>query len=210
MKALRSMVIELLVLSVLAVALGLGANAVRASAKIPGVIKLTHNYFKTAPKRLATVPDQADQPTSIGAKPVDDLRPTSSAEDAAHLDSPYTIISVAEAAEVFRDPNTELGVNVFIDARGDAAFEDGHIPGAVQCDHYNLDLYIDNVLDYAQGADKVIVYCNGGDCIDSMSVCADLEDMGISIDSIYLFVGGWEAWVAAKLPVATGSQDGGE
>ncbi len=209
MKSLRSIVTELVVLSMLAVALGLGANAVRASAKKPGVIKLTHNYFKTPPKRQPKAADRATGATIIGVKSPDDTEVKSAVEEVGHIDSPYTIVSVNEAAEVFRDPNTALGVNVFVDARGDGPFAEGHIPGAVQCDHYNLDLYVDNVLDYAQGADKVIVYCNGGDCIDSMSVCTDLEDAGVSIDNIYLFAGGWKAWLAAKLPVATGSQDGG-
>ena len=107
---------------------------------------------------------------------------------------------------MFDDPNTEMGLNVFVDARNDEAYEDGHIPGAIQADHYWIEDFIDNILLHAQVAEKLIVYCNGGNCEDSILVCSDLLDAGVSYDKIYLFAGGWEAWTAANMPVATGPE----
>ena len=112
-----------------------------------------------------------------------------------------------EVVAIFNEENTQLGVNVFIDARADTAFEEGHIPGAVQCDHYQLEDYMEAVLDVVYDAEKIIVYCNGGECEDSIFVCADLIDFDVSYDSIYLFAGGWKEWSGNGMPIAKGRED---
>ena len=42
----------------------------------------------------------------------------------------------------------------------------------------------------------VIVYCNGGDCEDSLHLAADLSSLyGIPTENIYVFEGGLNEWV---------------
>ena len=117
----------------------------------------------------------------------------------------FQVIAFDEVLAVFNHPDTKLGENIFIDARNDDLFEAGHIPGAIQCDHYQLEDYIDEVIDYAYEATKVIVYCNGGDCTDSIYVCRDLvEDWDVPFDAVYLYEGGWKEWQAREQPVEFG------
>ncbi len=119
----------------------------------------------------------------------------------------YQTMLFEEVVEIFNDPATQMGANVFIDARNDELYEEGHIPGALQADHYRLEDYIENVLAYAESADRIIVYCNGGDCEDSIYMCTDLVELDVPYDRIYLYVGGWKEWESNGQPVATGREE---
>ena len=156
-----------------------------------------------------TKTDSADESKDQEIDPPQPVVPPGepSREKAKAPDHPYQEISFKEVEEVFFDPGTELGVNVFIDARNDDAFAEGHIPGALQCDRYRLDEYIDAVLEAASQADKVIIYCNGGQCDDSKAVCGELIQRGIPFYNVFLYSGGWEEWIANEMQYDTG---GGE
>ncbi len=120
---------------------------------------------------------------------------------------PVQVVGVKGAIEIFNEDATEYGLNVFVDARADGPYKKGHIPGAVQCDYYRIEQYMDSVLDRVMGASKVIVYCHGGECEDSLYVCSELLQMEVPWDRIYLFVGGWEAWEEAGMPYETGRKE---
>ncbi len=127
-----------------------------------------------------------------------------SGKKAKQPDHPYQEMSFEEAADIYEDPNTELGVNVFIDARNDGDFVAGHIVGALQCDRYRIEDYIDEVMEAARQAEKVIIYCNGGQCDDSKAVCGELIQRGIPFYNVFLYSGGWEQWKANMMPSDTG------
>lgn len=149
-----------------------------------------------------------DESSAAVDPPSDDLDPPSDDEDdTSEPDHPFQEMTFDEAADVYEDPNTELGVNVFIDARNDAAFAAGHVPGAIQCDRYRLDEYIDTVMMAAEQAEKVIVYCNGGQCDDSKALCGELIQRGIPYHRIFLYSGGWEEWKSNLMPYDTGGVD---
>ena len=57
------------------------------------------------------------------------------------------------------------------------------------------------------GALKVIVYCGGGDCEDSVFMCRELLEADVPYDAIHLYVGGWEEWTAKGMPVEEGRQE---
>ena len=125
-----------------------------------------------------------------------------------HPDHGLQELSFDDVVKVYNDPNTKLGVNIFVDARRDDQFEQGHIPGAILCNPFQLEDYIELVLDFAEGAEKIIVYCNGGDCEDSISLCGELLEFDVPYESIFLYAAGWKAWKAGNMPVETGM--GGE
>lgn len=187
MRMLRKTLVETLALVILSVGLAYTANAVRGS----GSIQWTKNYFDTG-AGLA-LPKQPE-----------DQRDTSGASHAKHR---YQEISFDELAELLDDPTTDVGLNVLIDARNDEQYETGHIPGAIQCDPYNLEPYIDEVLSYTMGALKVIVYCGGGDCEDSAFMCRELLEADVPYDALHLYAGGWEEWTAKGMPVEEGRQE---
>ena len=193
---IRKTVVEVIVLGVMGLALGFGTNAVRGS----GSIEVFRNYFHAgeAPPSVASAAAMRG-----GLSPMDGLEGDAST-DAAHTAHCYQDMSFEEVAEVFKDECTQMGGNLFIDARKAEAFAEGHIPGAIQCDHYRLAEYVDRLLALAGCADRIIVYCNGGACEDSVFLCADLIELEVPYDAIYLFSGGWEEWVKKGMPIEKG------
>jgi rhodanese-related sulfurtransferase len=109
-----------------------------------------------------------------------------------------------EVQSVFEDPQTAQGLNIFVDARDDEHFAEGHIPGALQCFPYEAKRCLDRVKAAADGADKVIVYCEGGDCEDSIFMCRELTEAGVPTEAVFLFEGGWKEWSARGLPTEGG------
>lgn len=196
MKAVKKTVMEVLVLTVVGTGVALAVNGSQGSRGL----KLTKNYFA----RVAIPNRPAPQTPSVEKVEAKQAGVREKAATPKRLKHDYQDVSFAEAVAIFEDPGTELGVNIFVDARNDAAFEEGHIPGAIQVDHYRLEDYIQNVLDFAAGAEKIVVYCNGGECEDSVLVCGDLIEFDVPYENIYLFSGGWKAWTDGNMPVATG------
>lgn len=151
-------------------------------------------------------PTAAEPDTPAAAQPAANPAEEKTAEVPKHFEHPYNDITMQEIADLLDDPAATSGAVVIVDARDDEHYEAGHIPGALQCDHYRIKLYLDPVLERAMGAEKVIVYCNGGDCEDSLFVCNDLVEAGVPMRAIYLYAGGWKEWSKGEAPIATGRE----
>ena len=190
MPAIRKTILEAVLLSVIAFAVAAGANAVRPK----GALKWNKDHF---PKRRLHVEQKQELYGNNETEQIAEQTGDQPKHD-------YQTITFEELEEIFNDPDPETGAVVFVDARNDAAFEAGHIPGAIQCDRYYLEDYIEDVLDYAYDADQVIVYCNGGECEDSMYLCGELMEFDVPYESLYLYEGGWKEWMDHDMPVATG------
>ena len=187
MSAIRRTILEAVLLSVIALAVGAGANAIRPKRSLKwNEDKFPKVQVHVEPQQEFNAEDNADQVAKqVADKPQHD----------------YQTIAFEELAEIFNDPDPQTGAVVFVDARNDASFEAGHIPGALQCDRYYLEDYIQDLLDYVYDADKIVVYCNGGDCEDSMYLCGELMEFDVPYESLYLYEGGWKEWAANDMPV---------
>lgn len=161
-----------------------------------------HAALASAPAGMTTQPvasadtDQAGAPAQPGGS-ADANEPTEQLQG-------FHLVNLERASEMFQDPRTENGTYVFVDARADEPYEAGHIPGAVQCDYYRIDYYFPEVMQVASNAEKIVVYCNGGDCEDSLYVCGELLKADIPRAHILLFKGGWQVWSKSGMPVETG------
>lgn len=218
-KAMKRAIIDVLLLGVLSLGLGFGMNSVRGSKHIDP----TKNYFEKAAgksggaaaptnaKALAPSPQPSTPTAPTKLEPVASVPIQAALADAPKpakkLEHPYQEIQVDEVAKVFKDPGTKQGLNIFVDARKEDLYVEGHIPGALHCDPYDAAQHIDAVIKRANGVERVIVYCGGDDCEDSIFLCRELIDAGVPEDSIYLFPGGWKDWSAKQLPVETGGHD---
>lgn len=207
MRFIKNTAVETVVLVVMAFAVAAIANAVRGD----GSIKWARNYFDKGRVRAEVPGDSSAKPVAehAGAKSessADHADDTSSSPASPHPEHGYQEMTLEEVIAAFNDPNTELGLNLFVDARNDEAYAEGHIPRAIQVDHYQLENYIENALEFADVADQVIVYCNGGTCEDSIFVCGDLIGYGVPYEKVYLFAGGWKEWTRAEMPVAKGDR----
>ena len=216
MQSLRRVLGDLGLLGALSIAIGFGANAVRDR----GAIKPTKNYFeKTAqipsrPKVEVQSTNRVATPPIKGKKTAATITPetpkppgAAQAEDTKHLQHDYQEIDFGELLKVFQNPATAQGLNLFVDARKPELYEEGHIPGALQCDPYEPTDALDGIVARANGVERVIVYCGGGDCEDSIFMCRELVEAGLPYDSIFLYPGGWTEWSAKQMPAKAGREE---
>lgn len=120
----------------------------------------------------------------------------------------FQLIAGDQAAEWFRDPRVGRGGIVFVDARDESSYRKGHIPGACEFDPYRPEKTFAAVLPVCQAVERIVVYCNGGDCDDSESAAIFLRDAGIPVRKLFVFTGGMAEWTAHHLPVETGERSG--
>ena len=100
-------------------------------------------------------------------------------------------ISIEIAKDLF-DQNI-----LFVDARSEEYYVEGHIPKAVCND--NLDSLITIMEEYISIDNEFVVYCSDDDCGSSEELAYSLQEQGFS--NIYLFKGGWKQWVDNNLPI---------
>lgn len=187
MKTITYTLGQTLLLLAIGVVVGLSANAVRGRDHID----INRDHFRWDPIPVdpnGTEVDLFNLPAAIPGHP-------------------FREVTLQQVSELFQDPKAGYGVYVFVDARSDEPYQAGHIPGAVQCDFYRIGSYLDTVLGKVFGAEKVIVYCNGGECEDSLSVCGELLNNAVPWPNIYLFKGGWEAWHQSGMPFKAGAEE---
>jgi rhodanese-related sulfurtransferase len=118
-------------------------------------------------------------------------------------------IDHAQAERLFHDPRCQQGVVVFVDAREEASFTRGHIPGAFPLDRYHPEKDLAADLTSCQNADLVVVYCEGGDCEDAEYTALLLRDAGVPAQKLLVYGGGFDDWSASHLPLEQGERNGG-
>lgn len=91
-----------------------------------------------------------------------------------------------------------------VDARTKALFDEGHIPGAISLDYYELQRQLDRVLPLLSKDEDIMVYCESADCEASELLSKELYAMGFT--KLLLFKGGFEEWSAAGMTVEKGGQ----
>lgn len=198
---------RILLETVLIAALGL-ALALAANQLSPRGLALTKNYFPGATKPSArTAPGTNITATRHGtnAASVSDLEALAARlkeKGLQPLDGPAV-------QELFRDPRYEQELVVFVDARDDRHYQEGHIPGAYQFDHYHPQNHLPMVLPACQNAQKIVVYCNGGNCEDSEFAALTLKDAGVPLERLLVYAGGMAEWAAHGLPLEIGSRKSG-
>lgn len=212
---IKRTLVEMVIIASLATGLALGMNAVR----VTGSIKVNKAYFATSKLSRTKLNDSSVEQVSTATSTINSSTPAPSdpadhrtvapVEDVeAHTDHEYQKIKTEGVAELLDDPNTEMGLNLILDARDADHFEEGHIPGAIHLNYYELENVMDEILqERLAAAEKIVVYCNGGQCSDSIYMCRDLiGEYDVDYDHVYLYGGGWKAWTAKGQPVATGPE----
>lgn len=86
-----------------------------------------------------------------------------------------------------------------IDARTKEFYDEGHLPGAILFDYYQLGTYCDRVLPLLSWDELIMVYCSDRSCEDSELLAKELFSFGYR--KLFLFKGGFAEWQAAGLPV---------
>lgn len=119
-------------------------------------------------------------------------------------------LSFEEAQAVFGDPMREYGAYVFIDARQPEPYAAGHIPGAYLFDRYRPERYLAEIQPLLGVAQKIVVYCTGGECEDSEYAADFLIQFGAPTSAVFVYVGGIAEWTARGMPLERGARDSGD
>ena len=86
---------------------------------------------------------------------------------------------------------------LFIDARAEEYYHEGHIPNSICNDDFDSLVYqVEGLISYNEG---FVVYCSDDDCGSSEDLAYLLQEQGFM--NIYLFKGGWKQWTENDLPV---------
>lgn len=94
----------------------------------------------------------------------------------------------------------QAGESLFVDARDDDLFAQGHITGAAHLFVYDYDNVIDAFVERYPDKDRLIVtYCSGRECEDSHTLAQYLTEEGYR--HVKVFIDGFPAWEKEGLPV---------
>ena len=115
----------------------------------------------------------------------------------------------AAVLALFNDPKRTQELIVFVDVRNDELYRAGHLPGAWQLDYYRPEAYLPAVLSACGTAEKIVVYCTGGDCEDSELAAVMLGQAGVPRERIFIYPGGYTEWSTKRLPLERGARGSG-
>ena len=120
------------------------------------------------------------------------------------FDSEFPLLDLEEAKTWWQYRADEPDGIYFVDARRGKTFAQGHIPEAISLDHWaERDSWPSGALDKLRQASKVILYCAGGECEDSLHLATELVYRHqVPPEIIAVFEGGFAEWQAAGLEVA--------
>lgn len=176
------------------------AFAFAANEVSPRGLRLTTDYFPGAIP--SSLPEAAATPLTSSAGNTNVTVPAPANVLATRLQAKgLQLVESHEVAQLFRDPRYEQGLIVFIDDRDDQHYQEGHIPGAYQFNHYRAENYLATVMPVCQTAQQIVVYCTGGDCDDSEFAAIMLRDAGIPKEKLFVYASGMAEWNASGMPV---------
>jgi rhodanese-related sulfurtransferase len=114
------------------------------------------------------------------------------AEDPAG--QPKIIESVASAKSIF-----DKGDALYVDARSQNDYENGHIPGAVSLPMGQFEAGIEFFLNRYPPEQPIVTYCSGRTCEDSHDLAQALSDVGFT--NVRIFIDGFLGWEAQGYPI---------
>ncbi len=136
-----------------------------------------------SPKGIALMGDWDTSQGVISAKPKDDP-----------VSHDIEIGNVFAAKKIY-----DTGEAVFVDARTEENYLEGHIDGAVLLPAYQFEELIDNFRTTIPPFTMIITYCSGRECEDSHVLAQCLLDEGYS--DVRVFVDGYPAWEEMGFPI---------
>lgn len=112
-------------------------------------------------------------------------------------DGEMLVIELEQAEQLFDRDEV-----VFLDARPQSQYAEGHISGALNIPWQEVELYFIEAADQLEAANgkAIITYCDGVSCDLSHELALFLQEMGF--ENVRVLVDGWSRWKQAGLPVS--------
>ena len=107
------------------------------------------------------------------------------------------VISLDHARELF-----ERDAVLFVDARPESQYQEGHIQGALVIPWQEVDRYFMEAVERLEVDKTIVAYCDGESCDLSHELALFLKEMGF--ENARVLVNGWTVWKQAGLPTEGG------
>ncbi|MBN2326783.1 MAG: rhodanese-like domain-containing protein [Candidatus Omnitrophica bacterium] len=114
-------------------------------------------------------------------------------------DEKWTVVTGEEVLQHLQD-----GSAIFIDARDEKYFNEGHIPSAINLPASNFGEAFAEIGESLPREFFIIVYCQGSPCDESHDVLDHLELLGFQ--DLALYEGGWMEWEQNGHPAETSGE----
>jgi rhodanese-related sulfurtransferase len=187
----KNIFVEVLVVAITGAVFAFAANQIS-----PRGLTLTRNYFPAENSHKATAANfTALSPAQLLAVQI--------------RENGLQLVDGGQTVKLFHDPRFKQNGIVFIDARDESHYQEGHIPGAYEFDPYHPGKYSAAILPICRAAEQIVVYCNGGDCDDSETAAVLLRNVGVANQKLFIYAGGIAEWTNNSLPVETGARNSG-
>ncbi len=202
MKAeIRAVLVEAAIVAVGGFGLALAANQIS-----PRGLDLSRNYFPTGTNKVVALP----MPVQTNGASVATNEPTEADQLSERLRGKGLLeVKRSQVESLLRDPRARDGRVIFIDARDEDHYNAGHLPGAYELDPYHPERQLGTVMPACQAAEKIVVYCTGGECEDADTTAILLGENGIPGKKIFVYGGGFAEWDEAHLPLEAGARNSG-
>ncbi|MBC2716935.1 MAG: rhodanese-like domain-containing protein [Desulfobacteraceae bacterium] len=130
----------------------------------------------------------------IRAKTLPLVCPWSESISGSSFSEYVSIVSIDEAAALFSNNDV-----VFIDARPESHYDEGHIRGALCLPWQQAEEKCFQIIENIPPDKNIITYCDGATCDLCDKLAVFLCDLGF--DQVQALINGWTVWNQNKLPV---------
>lgn len=110
------------------------------------------------------------------------------------FEEPGGYISIKDAALLFLSKRA-----IFIDARSQEEFKQGHIKDALSLPVENFAIFYDDIKGKIEDRELIITYCDGEKCPLSEDLAHELIDTGLT--NVQVLKNGWTLWNREGLPI---------
>jgi rhodanese-related sulfurtransferase len=124
-------------------------------------------------------------------------------EEGLHLADSNLVLNL------FHDPRCDQDLVIFIDARNEEQYREGHIPRAFNLDYDYPAKHLPTVLPVCDLAQQIVIYCHGGDCEYSL-FAAKLLSLRVPKERLLIYGGGITEWETNGLPIEVGERGSGQ
>jgi rhodanese-related sulfurtransferase len=153
--------------------------------------------YKTLTQAAAIVALATALSLGVNALRPDGLPLAGANTSAVSLDQGDGEISVKDAAMLFAS-----GRAVFLDARSQFEYEQGHIQGALSLPPREFASQFQDIKPRLMSKEVIITYCDGERCPLSHALAEHLRGAGMK--NVRVLKNGWTLWTTEKLPVEKG------
>lgn len=156
----------------------------------PATQSMPTAVVQTPGKKDTVRSDKTNTPVVKSQSPVSTQAQPTTTASSTEKTKPASV-SYAQVLRLLEDKDV-----LFIDARNDDEWSEGHIPGAIHIFPEDFQKHIPEIIGLPRDK-RIVAYCSGGpECPLSHELCDQLANFGFK--RLFIYFGGWTEWKKMK------------